>query len=314
MWARFGKHWFLASIAACFTLGYLFADTLSPVSKVPGLRDGIVFIVMWAMGVTLHADTVRASIRKPVPGLLAIGLNLLLVPLLTLPTMWFLPDTIFGGLFVASLVPCTLASASVWTRRAGGDDSVAMMTTVVTNLACVAVVPIGLVLVLSRQSEISATDQIGKLALLVVSPLVLAQVMRWLGLATWADINKQRLSLIGQVGILLMVVFGAIASSVTLRAGGDGDSIGWTSMIGLIISAALIHTIALQVGIVAARALGISRDRQIAIGISGSQKTLMVGLQIAIDCGVSVVPMLVYHVGQLVIDTVIADRWKRQRE
>jgi sodium/bile acid cotransporter 7 len=36
----------------------------------------------------------------------------------------------------------------------------------------------------------------------------------------------------------------------------------------------------------------------------------MVGLQIAIDCGVSVIPMLVYHLSQLIIDTVIADRWK----
>ena len=51
---------------------------------------------------------------------------------------------------------------------------------------------------------------------------------------------------------------------------------------------------------------------RIAIGIAGSQKTLMVGLQIAIDCGVSVIPMLVYQLCQLVIDTVVAERWKRR--
>ena len=52
-------------------------------------------------------------------------------------------------------------------------------------------------------------------------------------------------------------------------------------------------------------------SRQIAIGLSGSQKTLMVGLQIAIDCGVSVIPMITYHLGQLLIDTIVADRWRR---
>jgi sodium/bile acid cotransporter 7 len=38
----------------------------------------------------------------------------------------------------------------------------------------------------------------------------------------------------------------------------------------------------------------------------------MIGLQIAIECGVSVLPMIVYHVGQLLIDTVVADRWKQK--
>ena len=58
--------------------------------------------------------------------------------------------------FVAAVVPCTLASASVWTRKAGGDDSISMMTTVVTNLACLLVVPIGVSLVLAETSALVA--------------------------------------------------------------------------------------------------------------------------------------------------------------
>jgi len=75
----------------------------------------------------------------------------------------------------------------------------------------------------------------------------------------------------------------------------------------LVVSAA--HLAVLWAGVLAARWAGRGRDAQIAVGIAGSQKTLMVGLQTAIDCGVSVIPMIVYHVAQLVWDTLIAQRW-----
>ncbi|MGB7327135.1 MAG: bile acid:sodium symporter [Rubripirellula sp.] len=311
MWANAKNHWFLISIGLCFAAGYFAESWLAAITEIPLLRDGVVFVVMWAMGVTLAADTVRASIAKPTAALLAISINVFVVPLLALPSQWFLPAGVFGGLFVAALIPCTLASASVWTRRAGGDDSVTMMTTVVTNLACIAVVPIGLTLVLSRVSNISAVDQIVKLSTLVALPLVIAQTMRGMGAAGWADRNKPRLSFLGQCGILVMVVFGAIASRQTVDSDG-GESLNWPVLVALCLTAAAIHTTAFVIGIAASRGMGIDRDRQIAVGIGGSQKTLMVGLQIAIDCGVSVVPMLVYHLSQLVIDTAIVDRWKKK--
>jgi len=87
-------------------------------------------------------------------------------------------------------------------------------------------------------------------------------------------------------------------------------SSSWMMGIGLVFAAVGIHLAALGLGVITARGIGLNRARQIAVGISGSQKTLMVGLQIAIDCGVSVVPMLVYHLGQLTLDTLIAQRWK----
>ncbi len=307
------KHWFLIALSLCFTVGYFGASDLRPLMEMPFLRDGIVFAVMWMMGVTLQADTIRRSFTRPVPSLLAIAVNVLVVPLLCLPTMWLLPANLFGGLFVASIVPCTLASASVWTRKANGDDSIAMMTTVVTNLACVVVVPIGILLVLSQQTEIDVAEQAQKLSLVVVAPLVIAQLMRRFGFAAWADRNKPRISALGQIGILAMVGFGAIKSAEVIGAADDeiAASVAIGAMGVLVVLAATIHTLALVIGISVAKSIGLDRPRQIAVGIAGSQKTLMVGLQIAIDCGVSVIPMLVYHMSQLVIDTLIVERWRK---
>ena len=310
MWGVIKKQWFLVALMICFATGYLLANPLSPLLSMIGARHAIVFAVMWAMGVTLKSETIKQSIQKPLASLLAIGVNVLVVPLLCLPAMWVLPENLFGGLFVAAIVPCTLASASVWTRKAGGDDSIAMMCTVVTNLACIVVAPVGIALVLSQSAKIDAISQMQKLAILVVIPLVVAQAMRRFGLARWADRNKPRISIFGQIGILAMVVFGAVACG-QLSSESKTHS-GWLAIFSVVIAASLVHTIALGIGVVAAKQLGQSRQRQIAVGIGGSQKTLMVGLQIALDCGVSVIPMLIYHLGQLVIDTLVADRWNQK--
>ena len=310
------KNWFLIAVAACFWVGYQYASTISVVLEWPYFRSGVVFAVMMAMGMTLRPDAIRRSLTRPAAASIAIASNTFLVPLLTLPTYAWLPPDQFGGLVVVSLVPCTLASASVWTRKADGDDSIAMMTTVVTNLACFVVVPFGLAMVLSRQSDVSAGNQIAKLASIVVAPLVLAQVLRQVSvsgrsIAGWADQKKLALSVLAQVGILVMVMLGA-AQSVVVLDGNANAGFSWSigSWFVLIATVSGIHLIAMGIAIGLARACGVPRSGQIACGIAGSQKTLMVGLQIAIDCGVSVLPMLIYHVGQLLIDTVIAERWK----
>lgn len=311
MWAGLTKHWFLASLAVCFSVGFFFAEPLQWLLELTWLRNAIVFFVMWATAINLRADTIRRSIAFPFPSLLAIAINVIAVPLLCLPWMMVLPEPLFGGLFVTSIVPCSLASASVWTRRAGGDDSIAIMTTVFTNLACVIVVPIGIYAVLAHQAEIDLDDQVKKLAWLVVLPVVLAQAMRRLGAAAWTDRIRPRLSAGGQLGILAMVVFGSVASGSSFSGGqGAGGVFLLLSGPGLLLSAVAVHCASLGLGIVSAKAAGMGRESQIAIGIAGSQKTLMIGLQIAIDCGVSVIPMIVYHLSQLVIDTLVADYWR----
>jgi sodium/bile acid cotransporter 7 len=58
----------------------------------------------------------------------------------------------------------------------------------------------------------------------------------------------------------------------------------------------------------------IRRPAQIAVAIAGSQKTLMVALHIATTYfgGLAVLPAVVFHVGQLAVDTLIADYLSRK--
>ena len=70
-----------------------------------------------------------------------------------------------------------------------------------------------------------------------------------------------------------------------------------------------IHLVVLVSGHVVGGVFGIGRSGRIAIGFAGSQKTLTVALHVALTHfgGLTVLPIVAYHVGQLLVDTFIAD-------
>ncbi len=103
---------------------------------------------------------------------LAILLNTVMVPLLAWPLSFCLNSELGYGLIVAAAAPCTLASAAVWTRRAGGNDSVAILVTIVTNSLCFVITPMWVYLLIGRASDsleqVDFSGTIWKLLLLVV--------------------------------------------------------------------------------------------------------------------------------------------------
>lgn len=328
-WGR--RHGFLLTLAILFAIGFTAADYLQPVAEQDWLRSAVVFAVMWASGMTLPLRSVTDAVRRPTAVLAAVSLNTVAVPL----AAWWIAGWIAPewklSFYVASLVPCTLASAMVWTRRAGGDDSIPMLTTVVTNLACVGVIPLGWWLVSDTEAVAELTrglQEIGaavgsggsgtggqtlasqaiKLGLVVVAPLTLAQCMRHWGWAEWADRAKPTLSWAAQGGILIMVVFGAVTTADKLVA--ITQEGGAAVFAQLIAAASAMHLVCLVIGILFTRwILRRGPETQIAVGFSASQKTLAIGLQTSMDLGVSVLPMIIYHITQLVWDTVVADAW-----
>jgi sodium/bile acid cotransporter 7 len=328
VWKRISRQWFLPALVISLAIGFGLGDWVRPISEIAVVRSSITASVLFLMGLTLNADSIARSIRNPGPALLGIGVNTFLVPLVALPSLWLLPAELAGGLIVTTLVPSTLASAAVWTRKAGGDDATAMIVSVVTNLACFLVAPLGLWLILGQMTEISAREQIVSLAVWVVIPMIFGQTVRRLFFASWAAKQQVMLSSLAQCGILVMVCFGSVASADRMRASdsvmvqpgvhadftGEMELASRTRMgpamiLWVTVLAVSVHLISFALAVVASKRLGHRRPIQIAVGLAGSQKTLMVGLQIALDCGVSVLPMIIYHVSQLMVDTVIVQRW-----
>jgi len=258
------------------------------------------------------------AVRRPGPAWLAAAINLGLAPPLGWLAGRLLPTELALGVMITTLVPCTLAAATVWTRRAGGNDAVAILVTIITNLACFLAIPMWLRLFLGASTEVvdglNYADLTLQLVLLVVSPIAVAQLVRQWKLAAEAiGRHKSVLSTLAQFGILSFVFAGAARCGEEVHNAAGGDLLSFGNVALMIAIVIAVHVSLLGIGLASARALGMNRADAIAVGISGSQKTIMVGLFLAIKFGATaILPMVAYHTAQLLLDTIIAD-WLRDR-
>jgi sodium/bile acid cotransporter 7 len=150
------------------------------------------------------------------------------------------------------------------------------------------------------------------LLLLVVLPILAAQALRqWRAIGTSATRHKAFLSFLAQCGVLLMVFIGAVACGERLADIESGFSTSHLAV--MIVAVAAVHVALLLLGFNLAQLLRLGRADAIAVAFSGSQKTLMVGVFVAMAIGpLAILPMVAYHAAQLVIDTLVADWLRRQ--
>ena len=302
------KYWFLIGLASAILLGHFFAKPLQPISHQIWLRNAIVMSVMFLMALPLPLATIMETVKNPWASLLATTVNFGLFPLVA----WLLAPTVDpmvrSGFLVVAATPCTLASAAVWTRRANGNDVTALMTTVITNTLSFVLTPLIVYLLIRESADIPFSDMVLKLGLLVLLPMLVAQLLsarKTVG--KWAAQRKSSLSTIAQVGILMIVLLGTSQTMLKLPTDQMPEILGLLGLVGI---CCILHLCILVSGLILARGFRCSRGNQIAVAISGSQKTLMIGILVCIQLNVSLLPMVIYHAAQLTIDTFVADRFR----
>jgi solute carrier family 10 (sodium/bile acid cotransporter), member 7 len=303
------RRWFLLGLAGVLGTGLFLAAPLTPLVRGSALRQTVMVVVMFLMALPLPTSALWATLRSPRAPLLGTVVNYGFLPLLAWGLAVGLPlnDDIRFGLMVAATTPCTLASAAVWTQRAGGNDAVAIVIMIVTNLLCFILTPAWLQVMLGQMPRFDFASMVVQLICYAVLPIVVAQVVRQIRtLGNWASRQKRLVSTVVQIGVLCLVFFGAIQTGNRL-AGSSFASL-WRDVLLMVVAAVATHLLALYTGWRLARGWRLPEPDAIAVGLAGSQKTLTVGLEVCAQLGVSVLPMVAYHVGQLLLDTVWIER------
>lgn len=307
------RRWFLLSLAAVLAAGFLAPGRFEGAANaVP--REWVVAGVLFLMALPLEITAMWRALRHPWPTLLAVAISYLVLPPLAWVASHLLKGDLATGLIVTAAIPCTLASASVWTRRAGGNDAVSILVTIVTNLICFVVTPAWLLALTDSRVELDFFDLLLRLAILVVAPILVAQSLRaYRPIASWATRHKTSLSVVAQLGVLCMVFVGAVQSGVRLTGASGSATIDAKAWLVMIAVAAGLHLAVCYLGYYLATLFKMSLPDRSAVAISGSQKTLMVGLDIGLQYygGLTILPMVIYHVSQLLLDTWLADRWRQ---
>ena len=290
------------------------ATPLAGLAESSWIKWGIVSVTMFIMAWPLKFGQLKTTISRPQAALLASILNVGLIPLLVWPFAGFARIEIGCGMIVAAATPCTLATGAVWTRRAGGNDGIAMMVTIITNSTCFIVMPFWIFWLTGVEIESSKLlGTVYKLLAFVVLPIGVAQLLRiHRASADWATTNKSKLSIAAMIGVLSVVFVGAIGMGNRVA-----DVQSSTAVKDLLVAATVlvsVHCVVFWLGMKIAGVMKMPRPDQIAVGFAGSQKTLVIGLSTAISLGFSMLPILMYHVMQLIIGTILVDQIRNRRK
>ena len=312
------KRWFLLALAAGVLGAVAFPGVLGPAVRLLP-PQALIALALFLMAWGLESRSLGRSFLRPLPALWAALVSYSAVPLLAWLCAWLLPvpaDFRVGLLIIAS-VPCTLASAVLWTRLAGGNEAVALLTVLLTTATSWLITPLWLApLAGARPLSIDTAGMMRELLLCLVLPVVVAQALRAPPpLARAATRLRPVLGVVSQLLILAIIVKAAVSLGERVH-----ENIAVVAPGPLLLIAAgcvATHLAALLTGLGTGRGLRFDRPSRIAVAFACSQKTLPVALLLfesyfKQEYPLAVLPLVFYHVGQLAVDTLVADRLRER--
>jgi sodium/bile acid cotransporter 7 len=309
------KRWFLLLLLAGLTLACLRPQWLKPATAWLEPRL-IVAVSLFLMAWGLESRSLFQALARPLPALWALFISYSALPALAWSASRLLPvaDLRLGLLIIAS-VPCTLASAVLWTRLAGGNEAMALLAVFLTTATSWLATPAWLAFAAGTSVVLDTPAMMRSLVLVLIVPVGLGQLSRAVGpLARTAARHRALLGAVSRLFIFGMILRAAVDVSDRLSERSTSLTLGWMAAAGALCIA--VHGIALAGGLWSSRLLKIDRADRIAIAFACSQKTLPVSLYLfdayfKDSYPLAVVPIAFYHISQLVVDTFVADMLAR---
>lgn len=310
-------------------LGLLTVITLALIFPGPGAAAGAwrshgvgatsiaVFIIFILSGLCL--DSVAAAYQ---PKALSLGtvLVLFVTPLLAIPILYIdhnqdnvnLP--LLQGMALFTVVPTTLSSGVTMVTQANGNVSLAILLTSITNCIGVFTMPFAVTKIFAADVQLHPKDLLFELIWLTLVPLGIGLGIKECsaGLKALAKKHKKRMSLC-QNSCILAVVW-------VMTSGAQGEIMS-TSTHDLCICLSLaagVHLVYRLVGYAAATAARLEAAEWVTVVLMCSQKSLPVCVSVLTalpaalqsERGLLIVPCIMAHASQLVIDSILAVRWQ----
>jgi sodium/bile acid cotransporter 7 len=310
------RRWFLILLVVGITLTLVQPHTVQAVVA-PIPTQGVVAITLFLMGWSLESRRLWQALARPLPALWAVTVTYGLTPCLG----WVARELFaalgcldYGlGILICTCVPCTLASAIIWTRLAGGNEATALLVTMLTTCTSWLITTAWLTLATGTQVEVDAVEMMLGLAVYLIVPVVLGQLARGPATLRWVAVRgKAAFGVISRLLILIVVLQAVLMVTERFRSNAISNQVPLLVVVGLVCIGT--HLVGLAVSYWGGKLFAFDHPNRIAIAFAGSQKTLPVGLLLVNtyfrQFPLAVVPLLLYHVGQLAVDTFIADTFR----
>jgi sodium/bile acid cotransporter 7 len=315
--ARLAKDWFL--------LGMLSAVILASVApgigrsggplRADALADVGIFVVFFLHGVGLSTEKLRAGVSRWKLHALVQTFTFVVFPLLWLVLRAAVgdlvpPHLLLGFLYLCAL-PSTISSSVAMTGLGRGNVAAAIFNATLSSLLGVFLTPLLVSAALGASGELSLADAMTKIAGLLLVPLVIGQLARPLVGAWFARVKKYT-NVVDRL-VILLLVYVSFCDSVQagLWTNYGAGTIAMTAG-----GAAALLAVVLTLTRFTARRLGFAVEDEVAAVFCGSKKTLASGVPMAKllfgahpGLGLIVLPIMFYHQLQLLVCSVLAERY-----
>ncbi|MBK0004844.1 MULTISPECIES: bile acid:sodium symporter family protein [Erwiniaceae] len=242
-------------------------------------------------------------------------------PALGMLLVWWHPlplsTEIYTGFMYLCILPATVQSSIALTSLAGGNVAAAVCSASASSLLGVFVSPllVGLLMNVNSDAATGNFEQIGKIMLQLLVPFVVGHISRrWIG--EWVERNRKLIGQTDQASILL-VVYSAFSEAVV---NGIWTRVGVSTLLWIVVGSLVLLFLILAINLAAARLFGFNRADEITILFCGSKKSLANGVPMAnilfpsSAVGIIVLPLMIFHQVQLMVCSMLAQRYKKSGE
>ena len=282
--------------------------------------EGLRGVTFWAVtllfflyGAKLDPSSVRAGLLNWRLQGLTFGATYALFPVLGLGLAAVFggvlgPQLTLGLLFLCVL-PSTVQSSIAFTSIAGGNVPAAICAASLSNLVGVVLTPFLVTRLLHQDGVGVSLEAVEKIALQILLPFLVGQLLRrWIG----GFVNRHKLlTMVVDRGSILLIVYSAFGAGTVAGIWRAIPASGLVLCFGVV---ALLLALAMGIMVAAGRLTQLPRPDQAALFFCGSTKSLASGLPIATAIfpaamvGATVLPLMIYHMTQLLVCSAIAQR------
>jgi predicted Na+-dependent transporter len=220
-------------------------------------------------------------------------------------------DDLVGLLLICSMTP-TIASGVVIAGRAGGEKTTAIALTVMLVFIGMLIIPFILNILLFRAVEIPLGELARQLVFTVLIPTMLGQAIRMIFPALMEHPAVKRVAKDAPAVLIGLTVYLSLAPQA-----GKLLDISAVRLLILVLAAFLVHGALLGSGyLVSRKLLAIDRPKSLAVAFVCSQKSLAMGAPIwgslfAAAYPLAILPLIIFHAFQIVLDGFLATRAAR---
>lgn len=308
---------FIFFLLLAIVVAWLFPQgpQLLPLSTFTDIGIGLIFLFY---GLKLSPAQFKTGFRNYKAHLLIQGSTFILFPLLALTVFPLFEggrdSEVWLALFFLGALPSTVSSSVVMVSLARGNIPTAIFNASISGLIGIVVTPLWMGLFLSASNQLQPESIIFKFFIQIILPLIIGLLLQR-PLAHLARKYNRQLGLFDQ-SIIVLIVYTSFSNSF---ASDLFKILEITELVKLfLIVLAMFFVVFFFTGWIT-RLLGFPVEDRIAVQFCGTKKSLVHGSVMgkvifgnSASLGLMLLPIMLYHISQLLLIAVVAERYRRQ--